>query len=194
MIKLNRPSCPNPTALSGGDYKHPDNKLALKASTFDKCMYCESKITHIDYGDIEHIKPKSKYPLLEFTWSNLGFACTICNRTYKKNKYDENTPLLNPYEEEPSDYIICNGAILFSKQGNERGELSIIDLGLNRVELIEKRQEKINEIDKVIQACFRTSNLTIRNNALNELKNESNEDKEYSMTIKALFLSHDIAV
>ena len=83
MIKLDRPSCPNPRALTKGDYKHPDNKIALKNSTFGKCMYCESKITHIDYGDIEHIKPKSKYPTLKFTWSNLGFACTVCNRTYK---------------------------------------------------------------------------------------------------------------
>lgn len=192
MIKLDRPPCPNLTALSEGNYKHPDNKLALKNSTFHKCMYCESKITHIDYGDIEHIKPKSKYPSLEFTWNNLGFSCTICNRTYKKNKYDEVTPIINPYEEEPSDYIICNGAMLFPKKGHERGELSIFDLGLNRIELIEKRQEKINEINKVIQACFRTSNLTIRNKALNELKNESNEDKEYSMVIQALFLNHGI--
>ncbi len=192
MIKLNRPSCPNPTALSGGDYKHPDNKKALKNSTFNKCMYCESKIIHIDYGDVEHIKPKSKYPLLEFSWDNLGFACTVCNRTYKKNKYDDTIPLLNPYDEEPSTYIICNGALFFPKQGSERGELSIIDLGLNRVELIEKRQEKINEIDKVIKACFRCSNATIRDNALNELKNEANNNKEYSSVIKALFLSHGI--
>jgi hypothetical protein len=193
MIKLDRPSCPNPTALSRGDYKHSDNKKALKASTSDKCMYCESKITHIDYGDIEHIKPKSIYPSLEFTWNNLGFSCTVCNRTYKKNKYDETTPLINPYDEEPYEHIICNGAMIFPKQGSERGELSINDLGLNRVELIEKRQEKIDEIDKAIKACFRTKNIELRNNALNELKNEASYDKEYSMIIRALFESHKIA-
>ena len=194
MIRLVRPPCPNPTALSGGNYKHPDNKQALKASTFNKCMYCESKVTHIDYGDIEHIKPKSKYPILEFEWSNLGFSCTVCNRTYKGKKYDVTTPFINPYDEEPSSYLICYGAILFPKQGNERGELSIIDLGLNRVELIEKRQSKIDEIDSVIKVCFRTTNTTLRDNALNELKKEANNDKEYSMIIKALFLSHEIAV
>ena len=193
MIKLNRPPCPNPVALSGGNYKHPDNKLALKASTFHKCMYCESKITHIDYGDIEHIKPKSKYPSLEFTWSNLGFSCTVCNRKYKKNNYDENTPLINPYDEEPSEQIICSGAMVYPKQGSERGELSIKYLGLNRVELIEKRQLKIDEINKAIKACYRSTNQVLKNNALNELKNESNEDKEYSMIIKAFFESHKIA-
>jgi len=194
MIRLDRPSCPNPTALTRGDYKHPDNKTALKASTSDKCMYCESKVTHIDYGDVEHIKPKSKYPNLEFEWSNHGFSCSICNRTYKKDKYDEATPLINPYDDEPSEHIIFNGAIVFAKQGSERGELSIIDLGLNRAELIEKRQEKIDEIDKVIKVCFRTTNETLRNNALDELKNEANNDKEYSMVVKALFSNHQIAV
>ncbi|MBA1421307.1 MAG: HNH endonuclease [Epsilonproteobacteria bacterium] len=194
MIKLNRPPCPNPTALSGGDYKNPDNKLALKASTFDKCMYCESKITHIDYGDIEHIKPKSKYPSLEFTWSNLGFSCTRCNRQFKNNNYDEVTPFLNPYVDEPSGYIVAIGAMLFPKQGNERGDLSINGLGLNRPEIIEKRQEKINEMDKAIKACFRSTNSSLKDFALQELKNEANNDKEYSMVIKALFLSHDIAV
>jgi len=194
MIKLVRPPCPNPTVLSRGDYKHPDNKAILKASTFDKCMYCESKVTHIDYGDVEHIKPKSKYPALEFVWSNHGFSCSICNRTYKKDKYDEATPLINPYDDEPSNHIICCGAMLFAKQGSERGELSIIDLGLNRAELIEKRQEKIDEIDKVIQACYRTTNTSLRENALNELKNEANNDKEYSLVVKALFLNHQIAV
>jgi len=192
MIKLDRPLCPNPTALSRGDYKHPDNKVALKASTFDKCMYCESKITHIDYGDIEHIKPKSKYPLLKFQWNNLGFSCTRCNRQFKNDNYNESIPFLNPYDEEPSDYIIVNGSMLFPKQGNERGDLSINGLGLNRPELIEKRQEKINEIDKAIKACFRTKNKLLRDNALNELKKESNNDKEYSMVIKSLFLNHGI--
>jgi len=193
MIQLDRPPCPNPTALSAGDYKHPDNKKVLKASTSDKCMYCESKITHIDYGDIEHIKPKSIYPSLEFTWDNLGFSCTVCNRTYKKNKYDETTPLINPYDEEPSEHIICSGAIVFAKQGSERGELSIVDLGLNRVELIEKRQLKINEMDKVIKACFRSTNETLKNNALDELRKEANSDKEYSMIIKSFFESQNIA-
>ena len=28
--------------------------------THGKCAYCESKIKHIDYGDIEHILPKNK--------------------------------------------------------------------------------------------------------------------------------------
>jgi DNA-directed RNA polymerase subunit RPC12/RpoP len=194
MIKINRLECPNPSALNNKNYKHPDNKKALKKSNHDKCMYCESKISHIDYGDVEHIKPKSKYPELEFEWNNLGYACPKCNRQFKNDTYDEEIPYLNPYDEEPREYIISSGAILFPLQGNERGEITINGLGLNRPELLERRYNRIQEIDKAIKACFRASNETIRNKALDELKKEANNDKEYSLAIKSLLKQHNIDV
>ena len=41
-------------------YSHPTIKSALEGETRGKCAYCESKIKHISYGDIEHILPKNK--------------------------------------------------------------------------------------------------------------------------------------
>ena len=72
MIRLVRPTCPHPAALQNGNYKHPRNKQALKDAAFDKCMYCESRISHIDFAHVEHIKPKAedKYPQLAFAWNN----------------------------------------------------------------------------------------------------------------------------
>jgi hypothetical protein len=56
-----------------------------------KCAYCESKITAICSGDIEHFRPKGGYgtrPLtkpgyywLASDWDNLLFACPFCNQT-----------------------------------------------------------------------------------------------------------------
>lgn len=191
MIKLERKDCPNIEALKT-DYKYPENKKALLESSFGKCIYCESKITHIDYGDVEHIKPKSKYPQLKFEWSNLGIACTKCNRTFKNDNYDEYTPFINPFEEDPSVFLIAAGAFLFQKRGSERGEITIHGLGLNRPELIEKRQSKIDIINKAIDACFKTKNPTIKKLALESLKIEIEENKEYSFIIKALFKLHDL--
>lgn len=42
-------------------YGHPDVKAALIAETNGKCAYCESKLLHIAYGDVEHIVA-SRYP------------------------------------------------------------------------------------------------------------------------------------
>lgn len=190
MIKLNRPSCPNPTALVG-NYKHLDNKLALQNASYDKCMYCESKVSHIYYGDVEHIKPKGIYPQLKFDWDNLGFVCAKCNGA-KWNQYDEQTSYINPYQEDPADHVIAVGAFIKHKKGSERGEITIIDIDLNRVNLIEKRQARINEIEKAVDSCFRTSNEILKQNALSELKKEAEADKEYSMIINAFLKSHDI--
>jgi len=191
MIKLTRPQCPNQSALDSGNYRHADNKNALKEAGFGKCMYCESKVSHTYYGDIEHIKPKSKFPALEFEWENLGFVCRICNGI-KTDKFDEKTPHINPYEESPEDHIIAVGSFVKHKQGSERGEITINDIDLNRAPLIERRKEKLDQMEKAINACFRTKNKSLKDNALVELKKEADFDKEYSLCMKYLLMAHQV--
>lgn len=187
MIRIKRPECPYPQALKDGNYSHSTNKEALRGGNFDKCMYCESRISHIDHAHIEHIKPKApdKYPELVCTWGNLGYACSRCN-TNKSDKYSETTPYIDPYSEDPEEHIFVYGALLFSKNGSERGELTISDIGLNRPELIEKRQDRVGEIEKAIKACFRTKDTTLQSNALKAIKEETLPDKEYSLVVKTL--------
>ena len=187
MIRVQRPECPYPQALKNGDYSHKVNKEALRDANFDKCMYCESRISHIDYANVEHIKPKApgKYPEVECAWDNLGYACSRCN-TNKSDKYSETTPYIDPYSEDPEEHIFANGAFLFCKNGSERGEITIIDIKLNRVDLIEKRKERIEEVVKVMNACFRTKNAALRTNALKAIQEEALPDKEYSLVLKTL--------
>lgn len=191
MIKLTRPDCPYPKALENGNYKHPLNKEALKNASSDKCMYCESKISHIDFAHVEHYKPKAadKYPDLEFEWTNLGYACPKCNNN-KSDKFHADFPYIDPYSEEPSEYFLAHGTWLFVKQGCERADLTIRDIELNRPELLEKRLEKVTEIQKAITACFRTTNHALRDMALQELKKEAASDKEYSFFVKTLITAH----
>ncbi|MFC1644525.1 HNH endonuclease [Patescibacteria group bacterium] len=190
MIKIDRPRCPNTRALSK-DYKNPKNKSVLVGASFGKCMYCESMISHTYPGDIEHIKPKINFPALEYSWDNLGVACWKCNNK-KRDKFDNNTPYINPYEEDPGGHIIALGSMLKQKRGSERGELTILDIDLNRLELVEKRQEKLDVINKLINECFRSSNSTLKNNALDDLKKEAWYDKEYSLCVKYLLKINDI--
>ena len=187
MINIERPVCPNPMALENGDYKNRINKNALREASYDKCMYCESTISHIDFAHIEHIKPKApdKYPELICVWENLGYACPRCN-VAKSEKFIESTPYINPYSEDPEEHIFAFGTFLFAKNGSERGELTIVDIGLNRNELIEKRQGRIDELTKAMNACFRTKNESLRKNALQEIKKEALPDKEFSLVINKL--------
>ncbi len=41
------------------------------------CAYCEER----DKGEVDHFRPKSKFPALVYAWSNWLFACHNCNQT-----------------------------------------------------------------------------------------------------------------
>lgn len=87
-------------------YGHDSVKDLLKTFQNNKCCFCESLVTDISHGDIEHFRPKSGYKnkktdkvlqrpgyyWLVYDWSNLLFSCQICNQIYKKDFF----PILNP--------------------------------------------------------------------------------------------------
>ena len=57
-----------PTETERRRYNHAEIKSALIAETHGKCAYCESKIRHVSYGDIEHVMPKVNDPTRWFEW------------------------------------------------------------------------------------------------------------------------------
>src|SRR5829696_6946006 len=42
-------------------YAAPAVKAALLTAQHEKCAFCESRVTHISYGDVEHFRPKAGY-------------------------------------------------------------------------------------------------------------------------------------
>lgn len=192
MIRIERPACPHHDALENGNYSHPTNKAALREASHGKCMYCESHIDHTDFAHIEHIKPKAagKFPELTYEWTNLGYACAICNNS-KSDSFDLDTPYIDPYAEEPSDYLLFAGAFVFPRNGSERGELTIQDTKLNRAELLEKRKARIDAFEKAISAAHRTANAALRDGAIAALKDEAAPDKEYSLCVGTFLRLHE---
>jgi uncharacterized protein (TIGR02646 family) len=137
-------------------------KSTLKLMFHEKCAYCESKITHIDYGDIEHFRPKAHFPNLCFEWNNFLLSCGICNgKQYKSDIFPEAAdggPLINPLEENPDDFLVFEfdvqtnlANVLFK---NPRGELTRNILGLNRLDLIKYRSSVIKKIFYVAQKAL----------------------------------------
>lgn len=186
MRRLHRPPCPNPDALRT-NYKHPENKNALLKASYGKCMYCESHVAHIYFGDVEHIRPKAegKYPHLEFEWTNLGYCCARCNNA-KKDQYDEMCSLIDPYTEDPSTHLLAFGTTVRHRAGSERGAITIATIELNRPELIERRAVRLNQLQHALDACYRTKSIAIREVLLTALEEEGNIDKEFSMFAAAL--------
>ncbi|WP_071675548.1 HNH endonuclease [Nioella nitratireducens] len=143
-----------PTKAQKNRYNHVDIKAQLVEETHGKCSYCESKMRHVDDGDIEHILPKAKHPDLSFDWENLTLACTICNR--KKGDHDappgDAQSLVNPYQDDPKAHFLFHREILTPTPESVRGSNTENILELNRADLRERRREKIDELHQYVTA------------------------------------------
>jgi uncharacterized protein (TIGR02646 family) len=138
-------------------YRHPKIKDALVSLFHGKCAYCESHITHVDYGHIEHYRPKSGpqgQPDLCFEWTNLLLACGICNGAqFKSDRFPgpaDGGPLINPCEDDPANHFEFrfDGKLgLASVYGiTDRGQTTERLLGLNRSELRRFRSEQVKKL------------------------------------------------
>lgn len=162
-------------------YGHKEVKETLKTAQNHKCFLCESRITHISYGDVEHFRPKggvcqtaeekmseTGYYWLAYNWENLFLACQLCNQRFKKNLFplenfhhrakshtdelNQEIPLfINPATENPEDFISFRGVIPFAIDGNQKGEITIEHAGLRREELKENRRELYEKMKSLYQ-------------------------------------------
>jgi uncharacterized protein (TIGR02646 family) len=139
-------------------YNHETVKTALKLMFHDKCAFCESNITQVYAGDIDHFKPKSKFPELCFKWENLLLTCSICNgKSNKGDKFpleNEGGFLINPVEENPDDFFrfefddITKLFLLIPQ--NERAVTMLKIIKLNRDSLAEFRTRELIKIIEIV--------------------------------------------
>jgi uncharacterized protein (TIGR02646 family) len=164
-------------------YGHDEVKAALRAAQHDKCAFCESVVSHISYGDVEHFRPKGGsrqraadpltrpgYYWLSYTWENLLFACQLCNQRPKRNAF----PLADPAkrarshredvsDEEPMFIDPASGEdparwLSFRHEvpfpRNRRGKETIRALGLSRKPLQDKRRERLESLQMVFVVAY----------------------------------------
>lgn len=166
-------------------YNHPDVKDALISETHGKCMYCESYISAIAPEHIEHYRPKALYPEKTFEWNNLGLACPWCN-IKKSDSFEEACAIVNPYMENPDDFFISLGTIIYHKPNNKRAELTEYLLELNRPELIEGRKHVLDNICPLIDRYVGESNPLLKQLIKENIKKEMENDKPYAMCVRTL--------
>jgi uncharacterized protein (TIGR02646 family) len=151
-------------------------KSALIDAQHDKCCFCESKISHISYGDVEHFRPKAGwvqnqgdtlsrpgYYWLAYDWSNLFLSCQLCNQRHKRNLFplqnsddraashddplDAEMPMfIKPDEEDPEQYISFRAEYAYAIDDNPYGLETIESLQLNREELVEMRRDRLSKL------------------------------------------------
>jgi uncharacterized protein (TIGR02646 family) len=159
-------------SFDGSLYGAKSVKNALIKAQHGKCAFCESKTTHIAYGDVEHFRPKGGarqsagepmalpgYYWLAYAWENLFLACTLCNQRFKQNLFPLADPdrrarnhredvgaeaplFLDPARDAPEEFIGFREEIAFPINDDPRGRATIEALGLNRPALTERRRDR----------------------------------------------------
>ncbi len=150
-----------PTTAEATRYRHADVKTALLAETSGKCAYCESKVRHVTYGDVEHIVPKSVDILKTYQWSNLTLACDVCN-TNKGAHFGNHEDLVDPYAEDPENHFDFLGAVVLPKPHSVPGMITEETIRLNRIELMERRKDRLQALLRELQLYARMTDANER--------------------------------
>jgi uncharacterized protein (TIGR02646 family) len=131
-------------------WARPSIRAGLTAETGGRCAYCDARILHVDYGDIEHYRPRARYPALVVDWPNLTIACSRCNG-HKSDHFDEALPYLNPFQDDPTAHLTFFGAFVFGHPGSARGVATVDRLRLNAAERIEARGERLRDLVRLVR-------------------------------------------
>ena len=140
-------------------YRHVKIKDALVEMFHGKCAYCESKITVVTYGAIEHFKPKSEYINLTFEWSNLLLSW-MNDAGHKGTNFPrdaEGNPLLiDPTDEntDPNKHLefdwdaIAGLANVYGRDKRGKTVETIFDLNgmKGRKELVDHRSQYVKKL------------------------------------------------
>ena len=173
-----------PTDADKGRYRHSDIKEVLKVETHGKCAYCESRLLHIAFGDVEHIAPKSLKLADTFRWDNLTLACDVCN-TYKRDVAN----LVDPYIDDPNHFFKFLGPMIYANPSEPKSIITTKQLRLNRPDLVASRAKRLDAISSIMLVIKTTQDPDVRAVLIDDLRNnETADDSEYAAFVRS-FLS-----
>lgn len=167
-------------------YNTPDVKQQAIADSHSKCAYCESKVTHVSFGDLEHMRPKKRFPSHAYDWSNLVLVCSRCNNK-KRETYDEAVPPIDPVAEDPAAFLVAHGEWVWPTAGalHDRAFETIELVGLNRAELLEQRRRRCEKIRLLVTSYGRAVGQAAKAAILEQLQDELSEAGEFSFISRA---------
>lgn len=169
-------------------YRHPVIKTVVQAETCDKCAYCESKVSHSQFGDIEHIVPLSRSPELVCSWANLTLVCQRCNNA-KGDYWDSESSVLNPYEDDPSEHLLFVGPYVTHSPTSDRGRITVQVIDLNRMGLIEQRTERLSRLAVLRDEYFKMKDGEPKRVVGRQLLKEFEAAREFAATARAFILT-----
>lgn len=129
--------------------------LKRMAGAGERCMFCSGS----EASDLEHYRPKSKFPAEAMRWENFLWACTACNRA-KRDRFPPDTEaggrIINPVEDDPWAFLFIDEFGLLTAAFDpgrgtfdERGLSTIRVLKLNREALTDSRKSRLDDLKEL---------------------------------------------
>ena len=127
-------------------YNQSDVKERLKEMYNSLCCYCEGRTGVVEFGHIEHRKPKKKFPEDTYNWDNLHLVCTRCN-TMKGEKYSGKYPILDAVIDKIPKHLTykVDRRGVWPKSRTKRGETTVWHTDLTDEKLRKDWSEVFNE-------------------------------------------------
>lgn len=125
-----------------GDDIGREVKERLSAMTGGTCAWCESQVAGAQHGEVEHVRPKSRFPTRAYDWDNFLFSCQHCNQK-KSDRWPAHGRFVRPDHDDPRRHLE------FTDDGRVRGRTregwqTIVALDLNREDLVRSRRTQID--------------------------------------------------
>jgi uncharacterized protein (TIGR02646 family) len=196
-------------------YADPSVKAALRTAQHDKCAFCESKVSHVAFGDVEHFRPKAGFrqrragPLkrpgyywLAYAWENLIFACEVCNRREKQSWFPvergsvrarsprhaivrERPRFVDPASEPPEAHLTFREHCAIPVNGSKRGKITLRGLGLNRPALRARREDHLHWVRQIYELIVEPPHTPGKAVAADWLRRAARPEEEYSAMVRA---------
>ena len=140
---------------SPNDVYWRDFYVILREMFHGLCAYCEKRAR----GEVEHFRPKSRYPELVYSWSNWLFACHDCNHAkgWKWPPGGYVNPCAKSRPARPEIFFgfdIETGEILpktnLSAKRRRKAQNTIEELGLNEWHHLKNRVEWLHLVSAII--------------------------------------------
>lgn len=139
------------------DAKWRDYRDALSHAFTSICGYCEE----LCRGEVDHFRPKDKFPERVYKWTNWVFSCHDCNHKKSDNwpHYGYVHPCSTSRARRPENYFdfdLTSGEIVtrddLTDWRYKKAITMIIDLGLNDYHHLKKRRQWIAIIVEICEA------------------------------------------
>ena len=134
-----------------------DFQPALSAAFFCLCAYCEQ----VCKGEVDHLRPKSRFPKLVYRWSNWVHACHTCNQK-KQEKWPRGgyvNPCATSARARPEahfDFDMKTAEIIPTRDAmavrQRRSLVTVRDLGLNDYHHLKARAQWLMAVRMALAA------------------------------------------